>query len=332
MRVTLNDIAKIANTSSSTVSRVLNNRNNVNKKTREAVEKALKEAGYYKNTAASSLTNSNVLILVESLKNNVYVSHISGIYNVLVANGIQPYVYVYRRGSDNEINQLMQVSKKSDFCGVIHLSAIDSPELANLLNDFNIPFIAVNRYLRTVDVDRVIMDNYKIGYMATQFLIENGHTSIAHLAGPQNSTASIDRLRGYKDALQDNNLPIPDEIFAGDLSYESGYEAAENILQHLDKYSAIFCANDTMAIGLIEKFYEHNILCPENFSLICADNTRDIAISKARITTIGYDSETIGEAAANLLLERIQNAGTVKKTITYTPEITIRNSVKKINH
>jgi len=333
MKTTINDISNITGVSASTISRVINNNGYVKKETQQIVEEAIIKNGYFKvkKSKARNAFSDIVLIFVESITSSVYIDFISGISKHLRKNGKTPYVYINDFSPENEIGQLL-FANKSGIAGVLMLSAIESPELLAVLENISCPVVAVNRYLRSIEVDTVILDNYKVGFMATNLLIKNGHTKITHLAGPPNSTATQDRIRGYKDAMNMAGLSVdPNGICHGDLTYQSGSDFAKRIMSDLKDFTAVFCTNDTMVTGFIVTLYENGMRCPEDVSVICAENTSEIMIGQVKITTIGYDRIVMGRSAAELLLERIANINGKKKTISYSPHIFEGNSVLSLN-
>jgi len=329
MKITIKDIAQDTGVSASTISRVVNNSGYVKDETRKTVEEAIARCGYVKSKKAngsSALTNA-VLIIVESINNNVYADYIAGICRHLRKHGKNPYIYVSDYSPEAEIDQLM-FANKAGFSGVFMLSAVESSEIVEVLKNISCPVVLVNRYLRALDIDTVILDNYKVGFMATMLLINNGHTRIAHLGGPLYSTASQDRLRGYTDAMGAAGLKIdPRGMYSGNLTYECGCDFARDILPYMRDFTALFSANDTMAVGFIDTILENGFECPGDISVICADDSFDVLISKVKLTTIGYDSKVMGRSAAELLLERINNVNGKKKTISFSPNIIERNSI-----
>jgi DNA-binding LacI/PurR family transcriptional regulator len=217
------------------------------------------------------------------------------------------------------------------FCGVIMLSAIETPGLSSLLADRSIPVVLVNRYLRSMDMDVVSIDNFRSGFMGTNYLIEAGHTRIAHLGGPENSVVCQDRLHGYRDALSAAGIKAdPDGIFHGDLQYESGLKFGEFLARNPGRFTAVFSANDLMAKGLAEALFESGLRVPEDISITCFDNTVNAVNGRVRLTTISYDGFAMGVSAGEMLLNRIENPSAPYSKVFYSPTLTERDSVRSL--
>lgn len=150
--------------------------------------------------------------------------------------------------------------------------------------------------------------------MATEYLIKRGHKKIGHLAGSMYSATTQERKRGFEDAMRDNKLVVTDNsIFYGEYDSESGYNYGEKmIIRGLD-YSAIFCGNYLMAIGLMDALKIFGVHVPNDFSIICYDDT---PLAKAGITTVSAEPLKMGRAAAELLISNIEEPRE-EKTVLY---------------
>ena len=333
MKVTVHDVAKTAKTSTATVSRVVSGGANVSQTTKETVLRAIEECGYVPRQKSKCTKQTNkdvVLVIVEDLELVAYLDYIKGMTNVLVAGGKAVFVYSSNYDPQKEV-YCLQLADQNKFCGVIMLSAIENPTLLKALEEVKIPVVFANRYLRSIETDTVAMDNYKLGYMATNELIRKGHKKIAHLAGSRTSNASLDRVRGYKDAMEAAKLSTPQNaIFYGDIKYEGGTAFADWLLKEKMPFTAVFASNESMSLGLIETLEDHNVSCPDCISVICAIQTNMVRVGKIKLTGFGYGSIEMGEKAAILLLQRLKEPNGKKMHIAFTPELMENNSIKKI--
>lgn len=331
--LTLKEIAKLADTSPSSVSRVFNNSGYVSAEKRRKIEKVLRENGYRVTSKPNVMPRSAdkvIMVIVESLQNTPYIEYIQGINTLLQEKKLNPLVYVSNHSPQNEINQI-EYGAALGVGGIIMLSAVESPALLNLIKELSCPIILLNRRLPTAEVDSVMMDNYKVGYQATSYLIERGHKRIFHLAGPVTSTAANDRKSGYLDAMQHANLISKRErILYGDLSYTKSKAIAGEFIKSFFDCTAVFSANDNMALGFIEGLYEAGLKCPDDVSVICAENTPETITGRVKITAVGYDNVQMGRSTAELFLERKNEPNGRKKIISYSPIITERESVRNI--
>jgi DNA-binding LacI/PurR family transcriptional regulator len=333
MKITVEDVAVKAGVSKATVSRVMTKKSNVNPETRRIVEKALKELGYTPRSQAAKENENSVIkmvmVVVGDVTNQFYAGLIKGISDVIHASGNMVVLCNSEYNAAKEV-EYIKYADSCNFLGVIMVTAMESQELINLLNVIRCPVVLVNRYLRSMDLDVVCIDNYRGGYMATSYLIENGHKNIAHIAGPKNSTASQDRLRGYADAMKDANLSISrNAIFYGDLKRKSAYEFGKSFLKLEEKFSAVFVANDIMAVGFIDALYEEGVRVPDAVSVICFDNSPVAVQGMVKLTTVCMDPYPMGKSAADMLLRKIQHSEVENKKLVFSPEMIVRESVKQ---
>lgn len=333
MKTTLKNIARMAGVSPAAVSRVLNGSGYVSEEKRKRVQQLLTEYGYEKQPrqAHSSLLSKHVLVIADDLSvSDAYIDYIRGIREKLSVSGYQMYLYLSgldSKQSQRETDQIL-LSDKTGFAGILLISALDTPHMRNFISAFSKPVVLLNRNLPGADVSSVILDNYKVGYLATQFLISKGHRTVIHLAGRKDSTASQERVRGYQDAMIDNGAALDAaSVIYGDHSYEKGYEFGLRFFRNGHPASAIFIASDHMALGFVDAIYEKGLRCPEDISIICTEDTKTLANGKVPMTTIGYNNKVIGRTAAELFLELLLHPEHEKKTILFSPQIIERDSV-----
>ncbi|MDD4200032.1 MAG: LacI family DNA-binding transcriptional regulator [Eubacteriales bacterium] len=333
---TLSDISKEIGVSTATISRVLTNKSCVKKETKLLVENALVANNYQysvrRRSIPSELTKI-ILVITGDVTSYVYTSHIKGISQMTEKEGYKVFIANTDYSAAKEEDYL-RFADRNRFSGVIMLNAIETPGLVNALKIIKCPLVMVNRYLHSIDTDIVSIDNFRSGFIGTEYLIENGHKKIAYLGGPENSTTCQDRMRGYMSAMQQNNLPVLHKsIYFGDLRYESGLQYGSKICQMDDteRFTAVYCANDIMATGLVDTLFENDISIPEDFSITCSDNTLSAINGKIKLTTIDYDPVEMGFSAAQLLISRINEPQKKTQKVIYPPVLTKRKSVKKVN-
>jgi LacI family transcriptional regulator len=332
--VTIYDIAKKSGVSTSTVSRVLSGKITPNGKSYAKVMDAVKILNYpYKDPSPShSLYKRHVMVIVDDILNPFYMEIASMINQILGDANYHVAIYL----SDTEHNtdeELLRLAEKESFSGVIMITAIETPSFVQLLKNYTIPLVFVNRIIRSLDLNSVCIDNERGGYMATQYLIEKGHKKIAHLAGPANSTASSDRLKGYKEALEDANIPFSENnIFYGDLKSQSGRTFAQHFIREnfLSQYTAVFCANDIMAASFLDELKKHEIHVPDDLSIICFDDTSATTSGEVKLTTVAQSPRILGEATAEILLKLIDSKHPICQKAVFPPALKERDSVKKL--
>lgn len=332
MKVTIKDISSMTGVSCSTISRVLSHHGYVKKETRKLVESALAQSGYNYNPPQGKRNEDLkdlVLVICGDIASQVYVGYLRGITQKLEKANYKTVCFDSRYTASLEEDYL-KYAINNGFAGVIMLSVIQTDGIVQLVRTMGYPIVLINRHLRAVETDVVLIDNYFGGYLATKYLIDKGHKRIAHLGGPENSTTCRDRMGGYIDAMKDAKLDIQkDDIFFGDLQYGAGYAFGVNLAELKSDVTAVFSANDIMAAALIDALFEHGISVPDQISVDCMDNTAAASSSRIKLTTISCDNEMMGTAAAEILLERIENPEGKKRKNVYAPSLTERNSVRQ---
>lgn len=324
--MTIGDIARKANVSSATVSRVINNSGYVGSETRALVEQELLRSGY-RHRLNSARGRKKVLVTCGDVASAVYTAYLRPLLSILESNGM--FVFVAYSSYDADLEEsYLDFAFSQNFSGIVMLSAIGTPRLVELVRGAPCPVVFVNRYLREIDTDIVATDSYRGGYIATKYLIDAGHRRIVHLGGPKNSTTCHDRLRGFLDCMSDNGLPVSDsDVVYGDLQPDSGTALAKMFLSGSIGATAIFSANDVMARAFADELTANGVGIPKKVSVICADNTSATVSPGVRLTSVGFDDRLIGEAAAALLIERMENPDGRKKKVVYCPSIFERDSV-----
>jgi DNA-binding LacI/PurR family transcriptional regulator len=332
-KTTIVDVARTAGVSVATVSRYLTKRGHVNVETAQIISDAIHITGYEyirrKNASTSSETK-NVMIICGDISSQVYVQYIRGIQHSI---GFIEYkaLIVDSQYDNTQEEEYLRYAIDQRFSGVVMLNVMESKSIVELIKSANIPIIFLNRYIKTLDMDIISMDNYRCGYIATQFLINAGHTHILHLGGPKNSISCRNRLHGYIDCMENNNLPVDKKhLFYGDLQVKSGVDFADFITKKNIPVTAVYSANDIMASEMIETFLARGIGVPDKISVVCTDNTPAAVNGKVKLTCVSYDTFQMGVAAGDMLLERIKNPLGIKKKIMYYPDLIERDSVKNL--
>ncbi|HIS86022.1 MAG TPA: LacI family DNA-binding transcriptional regulator [Candidatus Faecivicinus avistercoris] len=324
-------IAEKAGVSFATVSRALTHSAKVRPETLKRIRNAMLELGITDTEnlfLGKGALSKMVLVVVGDICKEFFANIIVGLSDVLAAHGYSIVLCNSHYDTKKEM-EVIRSAHENYYAGIVLITVVESKELVEFLSHASIPVVLVNRYIRSLDLDVVRIDNYRGGYLAAQHLMENGHRRIAHLAGPQTSSAVEDRLRGFQHAMQDNGLTLPDDsIVFGDLSRECGKEFANWLAQK--DYTAAYIGNDYMAAGAVHQLTKLGRRVPEDLSIISFDDSPLISEDGLSITCIGYDSKTMGTYAAETLLKRIADPlAHCVKTIC-SPNLTIRGSVRRL--
>lgn len=331
--LTIKDISKLSGVSRSTVSRVLTGSTKVKASTRKKIEEVINETNYSPSPLAQGLVKGNlniIALLIGDIKNPFY-SEIAKLVEAVAHKA--GYMVVLCDTDYNFEKELMYLTtvQKNNFAGLIMMTVLNSEELTSVLNKIHCPIVMLNRYNPSFNGDVVIVNNYQGGYEVGKYLAALGHTSIGFLSGPENSTASQNRSNGFLQAMNDYNITLAEEnIMHGDLRMESGLVYAERWLNNKIKPSAVFAANDLMALGLMKRLQEEEIDIPKDVSIVGYDDLPVSGIKSVSLTTVQQPHYKMGEVATNMLLERINQNDEPSRKIVFEPKLIIRDTTKKI--
>ena len=339
MGITQSEIAKIAGVSRSTVSRILGGSKSSHKYKQETVEKIYAIAQKHKyqpNLLARSfyLQKTYTIGMVITDITNPFWSSIS----YIIENMAQKHNYnvIQCNTNENQENEIRYVNillnRKVD--GLIICPVQKKYEHLKELLKIDYPFVLIDRYFRNLDTDYVVVDNVKGSYNAVKYLTSIGHERIAFLGGLADASTNIDRLAGYKKALKDSGIEIDESlIYRRDFTRSTGYYYIKLIFNRLEKKpTAIFAANNMIAVGALKALYELKIRIPDDVSFIMYDDVRDtIDLWKIPITAVRIPQEKLAEESFNILIKKMSAEETqIKQHIIVQPDLILRGSCKSI--
>lgn len=336
--VTIYDIAQKLDLSSATVSRALQDHPAINKNTRKKIQEAAKELGYRHNNFASSLRKqktNTIGVIVHELNSNFITSVLAGIEKVTTEAG---YDLIIAHSSESfkkeAANALNLFHKRVD--GLIASLAFDTQGLDHYTQyeEKGIPVIFFDRVEEHSESTKVIIDNYKCGYEATQHLIEQGCKKVVLVTANLKRNVYAQRHKGYKDALYDNSIPYNKEyVLIKDLSEQCGVEAALQILKMKPLPDGAFITNDFSAAVCMQTLKDHGIRIPEDIAVVGFNNDAIGKIIEPQLTTIDYPGIDMGEIAARNLINHLKGLSNIKHTSTIVVRsnlIVRKSSLKKI--
>ncbi|MCM3440347.1 MULTISPECIES: LacI family DNA-binding transcriptional regulator [Bacillaceae] len=327
----MSDVAKLANVSPATVSRVLSNPDLVSKETREKVMEVINKVNYKPHIVARQFRTKEtkiILVVVPDITSAFFSKVLRGIEHVAVQNGYQVILGDTENDTEREqeyINLLLQ--KQAD--GMVLLTARqDKTQLEEIAEHF--PMVLACEYMDGLNVPTVSIDNISSARKATEHLIQQGHTKIAHITGPINVILSRDRLRGFQQAMMSHDLEI-DSVYIqeGDFTFESGYHQMLKLLALENPPSAVFVFNDEMAMGAIKAVKDSHLSVPEDVAVVGFDNIKMSSVIEPNLTTINQPKYEIGKKAMELLLKLINGESLQKKKFVMKDELIIRESSVK---
>ena len=304
---TIADVAKRAGVSMKTASRVFNNAPNVRAEKRDAVLKAAKLLAYRPNISARQLAGNRSYIITH-LYDNPNADYVANIYNGM-RRACDPagFYAVAQYVAPEEGNYLSAVRAYLDrhYIDAIVLSPPLSDDL-KLLDELSQRGVLTGLVSPTNDVSQFIsvgIDDVNAAYQMTCRLCELGHKKIAFVSGPDNHASSDARRTGFKRALEQYNLERHNNLFQGDFSLRSGMRAYEQITQQSTDYTAIFAANDEMAIGLIMAALRDGKKIPQNLSVAGFDNTEFASMMWPSLSTVSQPIALMAEETAKRLID-----------------------------
>lgn len=327
MAVTIYDIAREAQVSIATVSRVFNSNPNVSEKARERVLNVAKEMGYHPQAMAQGLARKKtklITAIVPVLSNYFLTEVLDGVQDGMTDADFDLNIYNVR-SSDNISGQVEHLLKRGMAEGYLIIS-IHMPEKKwRQIGNYKQPIVLIDEYSSMFD--SISVDSVEGAYNATEFLIRSGHQRIAMIAAYKGSKPVSDRILGYRRALEDNGLMVDENlIFTGDdmdrdgFTERNGYEAMLKLLKADYLPDACFCNSDIQALGAIKAMQDTHITMP----LIGFDDIRFSEI--LGLTTMKQPMYDMGKLAIEKLLNRLTSPDSEVSHTVFSPEMIIRSS------
>lgn len=340
---TLQNVAILAGVSTATVSRTLNNPEQVEPTTRAKVTDAIAKTGYKRNEMARSLASqsSRTIGLLTDTFSSSYFSpildittktlHQHGYFTLVEAMGATPTTT-----SSETQNRAWHSLTSRQVESVILLSGLINDDLLNKMFAEFPASVIVGKTIKGAEHRCIVFDHYKGGQLAAKHLLKKGHRRIAMINGSSYREDAIERAQGFKDELAANNIKLEaNAIFEGDYTIDSGRAAARNILKKRDNFTAIFSHNDDMAAGAISELHIAGVDIPNEMSIIGFDNSAIAQAVHPQLTSISQPIKAMGYSAAKLALNLSKNHRNEKDfeqpQLQFSPEIIERHSVKQLN-
>ncbi len=334
MGANIYDVAKIAEVSISTVSRVINNPDLVSKRNRDKVKNAMLELNYIPSAIARSLTNKitkTIGVVVADITNPYYAQILLSIQDS--ANELGYSIISCNSHEDMEKEKILittLLEKKVDvvmFVGGRRIGNEYNNQLFELSK--NTPVILCNEYIEYEDLYCVVCDKYKGAYDAVKYFISLNHKKIAFINGGEIFRPSQEKLNGYIDALKDSNIEVKEEyIENGNYHVESSYRCVERLFNLDNPPTAILASNDLMAMGAIKALKKLNLSVPADVSIIGFD---DIFLNQyyiPEISSVSQKMKELGMVSVNII-PKVLNKTAEKRTII-KPELIIRETCKSL--
>ena len=320
------DVARLAGVSHQTVSRVLNEHPNVRPLTRERVLAAIRELAYRPNAAARTLVTRRTHTLGVITSDTMLYGPTSMLYGFERAAHDVFFVSVASLPALDRRSMLDAVERflGQGIEGIIVIATVDTAVAALAHVPSEVPLVAVGCGTRA-SVTSVAIDNAAGAAAATRHLLSLGHQTVYHVAGPLSCLDAKERVDGWRQALREAGAAEP-AVLAGDWSASSGYELGGQLAAAEPGLTAVFCGNDTMALGVIRALAERGLRVPDDVSVVGFDDVPEAGFYLPPLTTVRQDFGVLGRQALSTLIDRMSGAIRAGRRVRVAPELIVRAS------
>ena len=328
--ITIRDVAAEAEVSEATVSRVINKSARVSYQTKKKVREAIDKLDYSPNANARHLRRSETKLIglvIPDIWNPFFGGIVKGVEDLARDNDYNVVLF-NTSGLLARERKCINVLKDRRVDGMIYMGKTYDQQRIDLLANCDFPIVIISREENEIDYPTVNIDNYQAAYDMTNYLIETGYQNIAFISGPEeDTTASLKRAKGYKQALTDNGLQFNSDLLVnGDFTLKSGYQGIEEILEQTSNLDAVFAANDEMAVGAMRQIREQGHSIPDDIAVAGFDNISLVDYVEPRLTTVVQPVYELGQAGINALLKLIQGKELEDDNIVLDYDIVVRES------
>lgn len=331
--VKITDVAKMANVSTATVSRVISNKRNVNSKTRERVLETINQLEYKPNRLASNLrkmSSKTVMVVVPDITNPFFSSILQGFKDVALENGYHVLLGDTGNSLEQERNFINLVKERVVDGVILTTARLPKEEILSVSQE--IPVVLACEYIDGFDIPTVSIDNVSAARQAVEYLISLGHRRIGMITGPLGVILSKDRVKGYYQALNLHEIPIDGVLIQeGNFSVKSGYETMLKLLALEAPPSAVFATNDEMAVGAIKAIKQKGLSVPKDISVIGFDDIPLCELIETELTTIVQPKYDMGYQAMRMMLSIINKGNLTRKQIVLPHRLMVRKTCGTYN-
>ncbi|MDI6600641.1 MAG: LacI family DNA-binding transcriptional regulator [Thermoanaerobacteraceae bacterium] len=334
-KVTIKEVAKKANVSIATVSRVLNNNYPVSEDVRLKVLEAISELNYQPNGVARSLKSKRthmIGIVVADITNPYFMQIAKGVESVVSSKGYNLIFCSTNENPTKELKLLRLLNEKRVDAIVLATCDKDGSYIKQLI-EHGTPVIMVDRKIHGLNADTIVEDNFNAAYNITNYLINKGHKKISVVNGLLSISTGKERFEGFKKALEDNGILLIEKyVLKGNFNREDAYNAVKNMIkeQREDLPTAIFAANNLMAEGAMIAIYEQGLRIPEDISIVSFGDLSVPQLIKPKLTLISQNAYVIGQKAGEIALEKINGEKDNYREYVMVPDLRVGESVKQV--
>lgn len=328
---TIKEIAILLGISTSTVSRALRGLPDIKYETRNAVARVAEELDYQPNQLAKNLgknSTKTIGVVVPGLSFYFFSSVLTSIEEAALQAGYSVIICPTHESYLREVNQIENlVNSRVD--GLIISLARDTTHYEHIekLIRKKIPVVLFDRHSEELNISKVIVDNTKAAFGATEHLIQRGCKRLACLAGPLNLLISNERVQGFKDALEKYNLPFyPEYVSHGDFSKEHSMLQAFNLMNLPNPPDGILTISDRIGFATLHALKQRGVKVPEEIAMVSFNNDPFCNYFTPSVSSISQPIQEMGKEAVNLLLRQIENENPIPETIMLKTQLVVRES------
>ena len=327
---TIRNVAERAGVAPITVSRVINDSGYVSEETRARVEAAIAELRYVPNTLARSLRSRKtglLALIVTDITNPFFTTIARGVEDIANENGFNVILCNTDENEDKQVDYLtVLLQKRVD--GFLFVPARSTPESVKLIQGQNVPVVVIDRQIPGVEVDVVRGDSEQGAYELVNLLLSLGHRRIGMLSGPETISTAAQRVAGYRRALAAAGVDRDAALVCyGEYTQEGGYQTTQQALSSMPRPTALFAANNFIAMGAFRALREAGLSVPEDVALVCFDEAPQSAMIEPFLTVAAQPAYEMGRQATELLLSRLSGeALQACQEIVFPVEIIARKS------
>lgn len=335
---TIKDVAKKVGVSVATVSYVLNGKKKISEDTKKKIYEAIEELNYIPNINAQGLNSHSsrlIGVVVPQTENGDKLMFQNAFYGEVLGSieywARQKGYHVIVSATDTNESYL-KLAKQRNLDGIIVIGMYPD-EFYKELKKTDIPIVLIDSYCNDFYYHSIRIDDAYGSYLATKYLLENGHSEIAFFVGQVKDNGVMKkRLLGYKQALEQFGVEYNEKyIFEGQIDYDSGIKLADKLVNSKLPITAIVCAADILAIGVMSELYKLGVKVPDDISIVGFDDLETSKYLTPALTTIHQQISLKGQKAVELLLEHIEKTNLPKQEEVLSLELIERDSVKKLN-
>jgi LacI family transcriptional regulator len=331
MKPTIYDVAREAGVSIATVSKVINETGRISDKTRNKVLQIMRKLDYQPSVVASALTGKSTYtigLLIPDLANPFFAEVARSVED----RGHELGFNLVMCSTDNNPQkeaQYISLLKQKRVDGIIVATGMSNDALLKDLVKQEMPLALIARDLPALAVDSVLVDDFIGGYQAASHLTGLGHRRIAIIAEDLSLMSSKERIRGYRHALAEANLPYDESlVLVSDFTVEGGKRCTKQLLDLPEPPTAIFACNDLLAIGAVQAAREQGLRIPDDLSVVGFDNTILATIIDPPLTTVAQPIRDMGRQVMDLLVQEVRGQKTLKQRIVLLPQLVVRQSTR----